>query len=137
MSYKQELQVKQIEAKNLLKSLKKERSIAKKEKLDAEIISRLYKKIVATESQIKLFTPSKYELYRLSNGKIVNLKILKSFIKKMKGCYFTAFQETEEGLVFGYSNEGSLVNGKLTFYALPEIFTTLKGIPEFDKEEWI
>lgn len=138
MGYKQELQVKQNESKELLKSLKKQRTRAKKEKQSSSHIRKLDLQIRDTEYQIERLNPSKYELYRLSNGVVVNLKILKNFLKKLKGNSFTALQETKEGLTLGYSTNGQHLNGKLQFYAMdPEFTQSLKSIPNFNEEEWL
>lgn len=137
MGYKQELQSKQNEVKDLLKSLKKQRTKAKKEKADKQSLLTLDRKIEKLASDVIRYSPSKYELYKLSNGKIVNLKILKAFLKRLKGANFVAFQELEDSLVVGYSSNGRQVNGKFTLYAFEDgFFTSLHNIPYFSKEDW-
>lgn len=137
MDYKQEIQARQKEAKDLLKQLKKQRTKAKKEEKGDSYIRKLNFRIKETELLIVQLNPTKYELYKLSTGAIVNLKILKSFLRKLKGNSWTVLQETEEGLVLGYSTNGQYFNGKLEFFAVdPELVATSNSIPDFNMEEW-
>lgn len=153
--YKEVFKVRQKEAKSQLKdakaSLRSSKAALKKEELalkkaGVEDYPRITEELMRLESEIavvgktihelessfylKYSVVSKIEPYLLPDGRIVNLKILTDFIRKIKRVQRTTISIDENVLTLKYRTSYS--GGELTLSVehIPEL-ENLAGIPEY------